>query len=253
MNEHSKSTLVPLVQGVFATAEERNQGRNPALAQFDRLVGQAALLALRQHGREPLDREVAAAHEAGHAIVALAVGHTSRINRVIVKRVPPHEAHALDEVWLGRIYLPEDEHAQAMQAGQGGDAWAIVRNATFTLGGMAGEAAIGREHLASSMEDRMGAQLGCQLAAALERGAPNPFSVGPQVYEDWCEAHMKAIVDLSRSIFVACGVAAMQAIERNRRPFDRLRHKLMTHERLGWPEVEPLVEDLQLTPLGVAL
>jgi hypothetical protein len=241
------------MQGVYATAEERDAARHPAFAQFDRLVGRAALRSLQRYGHEPLDREVTAAHEAGHVIVALAIGHATRVDRIIVKRAPRYETRFLPgDAWLGRCYLSETVAVELREAAGAGKAWPVVREATFVLAGMAGETAIGRAHPSSSIEDRTRAQLTCQVAAALELGAPPPTLDESDTFDDWCEAHKDAVVDLTRTIFVACGSAAMQAIERNRRPFDRLRHKLMTHERLGWPEVEPLVEDLQLTPLGVA-
>lgn len=150
---------------------------DPELAEYDRIVGVAALRALQKFGSEPLDREVAAAHEAGHAVAATRPRPRPARGSHQVKRAARSDVTFVErhrEAWVGSIDLPEDEVAAYRAAAVAGGAWQLAREVSFVLAGITGEAVVGLAHPSSSVEDRVREQLISRVAAALELGAAPP-------------------------------------------------------------------------------
>lgn len=107
-----------------------------------------------QHGEDPCARRQAAAHEAGHVVVAWALGET-----ILGARITHTQVAAGRTVWLGRNSrsgAPTEAFTVACQPDE------AFRAAAVNLAGFAGETQAKLSHPASSLDERLKAQILCE-------------------------------------------------------------------------------------------
>lgn len=151
-------SIVPIAQPFVQPTSLRffgpdNQRGLPA--DLRAVVQQVARLAIHHHGLDPCTKGQAAAHEAGHVVVAWALGGTIQIARITPQRAGERK------VWLGRNQhtgLPGDD-GQPVVVSEAPDSALMI--AAVNLAGFAGEELAGLSHPASSIDERVKAQATC--------------------------------------------------------------------------------------------
>jgi len=163
-------------------------------------------------GCDPCTMAQAAAHEAGHAVVAQALGASVTGARIF-------RSHAGGRViWLGRNHYVPAGGFRAATATQ--DPGLVLRAAMHNLAGFAGECLAGLAHPSSSIDERVWAGLYCEAVANVEG-----VSKG----------------DVVQRVGELCGALLL----RNRQAFDSLRGHLFLRRRLTQDEATRMLASVE--------
>jgi len=172
------------------------------------VIRQAGISVLNRFGLDPCTRAQAAAHEAGHVVVARVLRATirgARITRCV---------ELGRDVWIGsNDYTPARGYGMAT-ASQ--DPSLAMRSAAHNLAGFAGEHFAGLAHPSSSIDERCIAWRICQ--ALSEIGDASTEQVASEI---WC--------------------FCIAALERNRIAFDAVRGHLYRQRRLTKAEADRML------------
>lgn len=170
-------------------------------AESDQHIAQADIEARLVHGADPCTRAQAAAHEAGHLLVAYAVGE-----QVSGARIARRQEHGR-AIWLGCAqYGDSAQGTRVVQAATHPEL--ALRSAAINLAGFLGEEFAGLSHPASSIDERYMATVLCSAVAKSFGLEPN--GVGARV-ESYC----------------------IEVLTRNRMAFDVMRGHLYRAKRLS--------------------
>jgi hypothetical protein len=208
VNQQIKALAVSATAGVmprFAVRPSINLRGMPP-----RLVQKIALMAAQvcaKHGEDPATLAQAAAHEAGHVIVAFALGGTPRRVRIF------RESYHGREVWLGTNSIRWRWAADAYPFAFESDIPRAFTEMVVTISGFMGEESAGLGHPSSSLDERAIVTMGARGIAPL---------LG-------CE-----VVDAE----VLFGATAMLAIRESRTAFDELRALLQLRRHLESFEIQ---------------
>jgi len=121
---------------------------------------QVELTAVATFGPDPCTKAQAAAHEAGHVVVARALGATVTGARIFRSQAGGRE------IWLGRNHYVPARGFRAATATQ--DPGLVLRAAMHNLAGFAGELLAGMSHPSSSIDERLLAGRYCEDVATSE-------------------------------------------------------------------------------------
>jgi hypothetical protein len=185
-------------------------------------IAHATAQAYAEYGEDPATLEQAAAHEAGHVIVAFALGGKPRKVRVF------RESHCGRTIWLGENAIGWRWAAHDYPFAFASDVPRAFDEMVYTLGGLMGEQAAGLGHPSSSIDERCIATMGAKGLAPL---------LG-------C-----ATIDAAALI----EQAAMRAIHDSRAAFDELRAALRARHRLDRFEIARILRLRGAKRMHVAL
>lgn len=182
-------------------------------------IHQAYAATVLKYGEDIASKEQAAAHEAGHVVVAYAIGE--RIDEARVYRHP----HPTREVWIGsnhcfcadvdpnRVFQVRDDPVTAFRM--------VVNNSA----GYMGEKIARLDHPSSSVDERMKAEY-----------------VGRALDDTWRRPATFAVEKAQR----LCRIV----LEKNRAQFDAIREHLCATERLSSSDAARMLATAQVQPLA---
>lgn len=174
--------------------------------------------ALAEFGPDPCTLEQAAAHEAGHVLVAAAMGDSGIAAKLYRSRAVARLTG--EEVWLGATHRENRQFTGAVFSADA-SAERLVYEALNNLAGVVGERAAGLYHMASSLDEVLVAQQNATVLA--HRLDIDPEPVFGHLYGHCTRA-------------VAC----------NRRQFDVLRGHLARRRRLTARETSRMLGGLRM-------
>lgn len=170
-----------------------------------------------EHGIDPCTLAQTAAHEAGHIVVATALGDEVTGCRLFRSRA--HDKLLGAQGWLGtnrrnRTLHKTDVPAFAAPTDR------LIYEAMNSIAGITGEMAVGLHHPASSLDEVLAAQFACDEIAARGLGA-------------------------AKAIFAHVGSTCMRIVEQNRQRFDVVRGHLEKRRRLTKEEATRMLRGVQ--------
>ncbi len=185
---------------------------------------------IKEHGFPPMTRKIAAAHEAGHVIVADAVGLPPIIHTYIQKEPIAHELRVLFGNLVGEAlpafwWVGWTAWGDATETLNDLSAHELLQRLLFTLGGWAGERAIGKAHPSSCVDERL--FYAFQYGVFAYKGYYTPT------------ADHEAVAAWTLSLIARVEGRALQIIRKRRHLFDRLRKKLYQCKRLEGDQLAP--------------
>lgn len=162
-------------------------------------IAQTAIDARLHHGADPCTRAQAAAHEAGHVLVAHVLGE-----RIKGARIARQDDHGCAR-WIGCAQYEAAHGMQLVHAATNPEL--VLRSAAMNLAGFAGEEFAGLSHRASSVDERYKATAYCTAVA---------------------EAHGFELDGVASAVHAYC----IEVLTRNRPAFDVVRGHLYRSKRL---------------------
>ena len=175
------------------------------------------------HDHDTATKPQAAAHEAGHCVVAAATGHTVTSASVFPNRAYSERFGRV--IWEGRNHTEHPLYPRGLRVIPAKDHDPALLIGIVCMAGYLGEAAVELHHPSSSLDERTTASQVCSALA---------------------QAWSKSVGDVARIIDRTC----REAIEDNRSQFDAIRAHLETHDRLDAADAVRLLAGVKLHPVA---
>ena len=172
-------------------------------AELRQHAAQVAIDARLQFGADPCTRSQAAAHEAGHVLVAYALG-----DQIESARIARRDEHGSTR-WIGCAQYESAHGTRLVAAATNPEL--VLRSAALNLAGFAGEEFAGLSHRASSIDERYKASAYCAAVA---------------------EAHGFELDGVASAVHAYC----LGVLKGNRTTFDAVRSHLYRMKRLSRSE-----------------
>jgi hypothetical protein len=199
------------------------QGTPPELIA---VIEDAAWRAFHEHGAVAFaaPREAAAAHEAGHSVVAAHEGFTIRQVTIF-----PRSAPGFGQVWGGRCMMAGGTWSTGPDSSADDD----LRRARFIIAGLAGEAVVGLDKPGSSLDE---------LALSQFIGINAGVKLGDPTLSD--EAHSAYVQRLWHEQVWGETISILSA---NREPFVQVAEHLIQHERIEGGKLRKVLAQVKRT------
>ncbi|MFI5000672.1 MAG: ATP-dependent zinc metalloprotease FtsH [Reyranellales bacterium] len=240
--------LANLVNEAALLATRRN-GEDVTLEDFTQAIERiVAGLEKRSRILNPKERETIAAHEVGHALVAMALPGSDPVQKIsIIPRGIGALGYTLQRPIEDRFLMTEAELANKLAVLLGGRAAETLRFPTVSTG--AADDLHKATEIARSMVTRFG--MVPELGAVAYEGEASPFltpTAGAFPQPRWYSEATAAKIDAAvLSIIDAALNRARVILEANRALLDQTAQKLLERETLGPADLEPLARRVALS------
>jgi hypothetical protein len=175
------------------------------------------------HGHDTATKSQAAAHEAGHCVVAAATGHTVTSASVFPNRVFSERMGRV--IWEGRNHTEHPLYPRGLRVNPAKDHDPAMLVGIVCMAGFLGEVAVGLDHPSSSLDERTTAS---QICSALAQAWGMTVDAVARIIDRTCR----------------------EAIEDNRGQFDAIRAHLETHDKLDAADAVRLLAGIKLHPVA---